>query len=193
MVLRTPFAIAWASCAAYILAQPLVVEILECFEPVPRVCEQRPGHGGALRRPAHRHHAAGRHHGRPAGEHLLRWLHAWRRRLLPLLRLHPALHLLNVDAGAGGCRGDRHRASAGAAAARPGGFDAGGISFGRLVDLFGSTALLVVAVTLTTTLLGSATAWLTTRATRRPTPSRATWSTTSAPWTSAPTSSAPRG
>jgi iron(III) transport system permease protein len=46
---------------------------------------------------------------------------------------------------------------------RPGGFDAGGISVGRLIDLFGSTTLLVVTVTATTLLLGMTTAWLTTR------------------------------
>lgn len=46
---------------------------------------------------------------------------------------------------------------------RPGGFDAGGIGVGRLLELFGSTALLVVAVTATTLALGTATAWLTTR------------------------------
>lgn len=46
---------------------------------------------------------------------------------------------------------------------RPGGFDAGGIPFSRLADLFGSTALLVVTVTLTALVLGTATAWLTTR------------------------------
>lgn len=46
---------------------------------------------------------------------------------------------------------------------RPGGFDAGGISTGRLAQLFGSTALLVVTVTATTALLGLLTAWLTTR------------------------------
>ena len=46
---------------------------------------------------------------------------------------------------------------------RPGGFDAGGIAFGRLAELFGSTALLVVTVTLTAVGLGTTTAWLTTR------------------------------
>jgi len=49
------------------------------------------------------------------------------------------------------------------AVVRPGGFDAGGIPASRLVELFGSTARLVVAVTLTTSVLGTATAWLTTR------------------------------
>jgi iron(III) transport system permease protein len=46
---------------------------------------------------------------------------------------------------------------------RPGGFDAGGISGQRLLELFGSTAILVVSVTLTTTVVGTATAWLTAR------------------------------
>lgn len=46
---------------------------------------------------------------------------------------------------------------------RPGGFDAGGIAFGRLAELFGSTALLVVTVTITAVGLGTTTAWLTTR------------------------------
>ena len=46
---------------------------------------------------------------------------------------------------------------------RPGGFDAGGIAFDRLAELFGSTALLVVTVTLTAVALGTTTAWLTTR------------------------------
>lgn len=46
---------------------------------------------------------------------------------------------------------------------RPGGFDAGGIPTGRLLELFWSTAILVVSVTLTTAVLGTATAWLTTR------------------------------
>jgi iron(III) transport system permease protein len=46
---------------------------------------------------------------------------------------------------------------------RPGGFDAGGIGTARLIDLFASTAILVVAVTSTTLVLGTATAWLTTR------------------------------
>ncbi|HSJ27760.1 MAG TPA: iron ABC transporter permease [Acidimicrobiia bacterium] len=46
---------------------------------------------------------------------------------------------------------------------RPGGFDAGGISFGRLAQLFGSTSLLVATVTISALALGTATAWLTTR------------------------------
>lgn len=46
---------------------------------------------------------------------------------------------------------------------RPGGFDAGGIAFGRLAELFGSTTLLVVSVTITAVGLGTTTAWLTTR------------------------------
>ena len=46
---------------------------------------------------------------------------------------------------------------------RPGGFDAGGIPTGRLFELFWSTAVLVVSVTLTTAVLGTATSWLTTR------------------------------
>ncbi|MFP5333619.1 MAG: hypothetical protein ACLGHX_14825 [Acidimicrobiia bacterium] len=46
---------------------------------------------------------------------------------------------------------------------RPGGFDAGGIGVGRLAGLMGSTALLVVSVTVTAVVLGTATAWLTTR------------------------------
>lgn len=46
---------------------------------------------------------------------------------------------------------------------RPGGVDAGGISAGRLLELAGSTALLVVTVTLTTLVIGTTTAWLTTR------------------------------
>jgi len=41
--------------------------------------------------------------------------------------------------------------------------DTGGITAGRLSSLFLSTAVLVVAVTLTTAVLGTATAWLTTR------------------------------
>lgn len=47
--------------------------------------------------------------------------------------------------------------------ARPGGFDAGGFSTGRLLQLAGSTGLLTVTVTATTVVLGLATAWLTTR------------------------------
>lgn len=46
---------------------------------------------------------------------------------------------------------------------RPGGVDAGGISMSRLASLFASTAVLVVAVTAATTIVGTATAWLTTR------------------------------
>lgn len=49
------------------------------------------------------------------------------------------------------------------AVVRPGGIDAGGIPAGRLLELFGSTARLMVAVTVTTSVLGAATAWLTTR------------------------------
>src|SRR5690606_25640439 len=49
------------------------------------------------------------------------------------------------------------------AVVRPGGIDAGGIPAGRLLELFGSTARLMVAVTVTTGVLGAATAWLTTR------------------------------
>lgn len=57
---------------------------------------------------------------------------------------------------------------------RPGGLDAGGIEFGRLADLLGSTVLLVVTVTLTAVALGTATAWLTTRTDLR---ARGLWST----------------
>lgn len=46
---------------------------------------------------------------------------------------------------------------------RPGGIDAGGIPTARLAELFGSTALLVATVTITTAMIGTATAWLTTR------------------------------
>lgn len=46
---------------------------------------------------------------------------------------------------------------------RAGVSDTGGISAGRLVELFLSTAVLVVAVTITTAVVGTATAWLTTR------------------------------
>lgn len=46
---------------------------------------------------------------------------------------------------------------------RPGGIDAGGIPLPRLIQLLGSTALLVVAVTALSLALGTATAWLTTR------------------------------
>lgn len=46
---------------------------------------------------------------------------------------------------------------------RPGGIDAGGISFGRLVELFLSTVLLMTTVTVTALLIGTTTAWLTTR------------------------------
>lgn len=57
---------------------------------------------------------------------------------------------------------------------RPGGFDAGGIPALRLAELAWSTALLVVAVTVTTSLLGVVTAWLTTRTDLR---GRGMWST----------------
>ena len=56
---------------------------------------------------------------------------------------------------------------------RPGGIDAGGIAFGRLAELFGSTALLVVTVTITAVGLGTTTAWLTTRTNLR---GRGVWS-----------------
>lgn len=46
---------------------------------------------------------------------------------------------------------------------RPGGFDAGGFSAERLLELAGSTLVLTVSVTVTTGFLGLATAWLTTR------------------------------
>jgi len=46
---------------------------------------------------------------------------------------------------------------------RAGVTDTGGISAGRLLELFLSTAVLVAAVTITTAVLGTATAWLTTR------------------------------
>ncbi|MGH8912593.1 MAG: ABC transporter permease, partial [Acidimicrobiia bacterium] len=46
---------------------------------------------------------------------------------------------------------------------RPGGIDAGGIRTERLLELLGSTVLLMVAVTATTLVIGTATAWLTTR------------------------------
>lgn len=46
---------------------------------------------------------------------------------------------------------------------RAGVTDTSGIPAGRLADLFMSTAVLVVAVTATTAILGTATAWLTTR------------------------------
>jgi len=46
---------------------------------------------------------------------------------------------------------------------RPGGIDAGGISSGRLLELLGATSLLVISVTATALMLGTATAWLTTR------------------------------
>jgi iron(III) transport system permease protein len=46
---------------------------------------------------------------------------------------------------------------------RPGGFDAGGFSTSRLLELAASTLLLTIAVTATTLVLGVATAWLTTR------------------------------
>ncbi|MDX1448911.1 MAG: iron ABC transporter permease [Acidimicrobiia bacterium] len=57
---------------------------------------------------------------------------------------------------------------------RPGGFDAGGIGVGRLVDLAASTAVLVIAVTVTAVALGTTTAWLTTRTDLR---GRGLWST----------------
>jgi len=46
---------------------------------------------------------------------------------------------------------------------RPGGFDAGGISAARLLQLFGSTTLLVASVTATALVVGTTTAWLTSR------------------------------
>jgi len=46
---------------------------------------------------------------------------------------------------------------------RPGGFDAGGFSAERLLGLLVATTLLTVAVTVTTAVLGLATAWITTR------------------------------
>ena len=46
---------------------------------------------------------------------------------------------------------------------RPGGIDAGGIRAERLLELLGSTVLLMATVTATTLVIGSATAWLTTR------------------------------
>jgi iron(III) transport system permease protein len=46
---------------------------------------------------------------------------------------------------------------------RAGVTDTSGITAGRLLELFMSTAILVVAVTVTTAVLGTATAWLTTR------------------------------
>ncbi|HEX6145341.1 MAG TPA: iron ABC transporter permease [Acidimicrobiia bacterium] len=46
---------------------------------------------------------------------------------------------------------------------RPGGFDAGGFSAERLLDLLAATALLAVTVTIATAVLGLATAWITTR------------------------------
>ena len=57
---------------------------------------------------------------------------------------------------------------------RPGGIDAGGIPAARLIELSLSTGLLVVAVTVTTTCLGAATAWLTTHTDL---PGRRVWST----------------
>lgn len=57
---------------------------------------------------------------------------------------------------------------------RPGGFDAGGIPLTRLLELFGSTAILVVSVTVTASALGLGTAWLTTRTDLR---ARGMWST----------------
>ncbi len=46
---------------------------------------------------------------------------------------------------------------------RPGGFDAGGFGADRLWQLLGTTAVLAIAVTVTTGVLGVTTAWLTTR------------------------------
>lgn len=46
---------------------------------------------------------------------------------------------------------------------RPGGIDAGGISSVRLLELLAATSLLVISVTATALILGTATAWLTTR------------------------------
>ncbi len=46
---------------------------------------------------------------------------------------------------------------------RPGGFDAGGFTGARLAELAANTALLTVAVTATTLVIGVTTAWLTTR------------------------------
>jgi iron(III) transport system permease protein len=60
---------------------------------------------------------------------------------------------------------------------RPGGFDAGGFGVTRLLELLASTAVLVVAVTATTLVLGVATAWLTTRTDL---PGRKVWSTLAA-------------
>src|SRR5690606_24535150 len=57
---------------------------------------------------------------------------------------------------------------------RPGGFDAGNIPLSRLVDLLGSTAVLVVTVTVAALVLGTATAWLTCRSDLR---GRRLWST----------------
>jgi iron(III) transport system permease protein len=57
---------------------------------------------------------------------------------------------------------------------RPGGFDAGGYSGERLLELALSTASLTVAVTLTTVAIGLASAWLTTRTDL---PGAAVWST----------------
>lgn len=57
---------------------------------------------------------------------------------------------------------------------RPGGFDAGNIPLSRLVDLLGSTAVLVVTVTVAALVLGTATAWLTCRSNLR---GRRLWST----------------
>ncbi len=60
---------------------------------------------------------------------------------------------------------------------RPGGFDAGGFTAGRLVELLVSTGWLVVSVTFTALALGMTTAWLTTRTDL---PWAATWSTLAA-------------
>ena len=57
---------------------------------------------------------------------------------------------------------------------RAGVTDTSGITVGRLLELLTSTAILVVAVTITTAVLGTATAWLTTRTDLR---GRRMWST----------------
>ncbi len=56
---------------------------------------------------------------------------------------------------------------------RPGGFDAGGFTAARLLELLASTVLLAATVTLTTLVLGLTTAWLTTRTDL---PGRRAWS-----------------
>lgn len=60
---------------------------------------------------------------------------------------------------------------------RPGGFDAGGFTAGRLLELLVSTGWLVATVTFTALALGMTTAWLTTRTDL---PGRRTWSTLAA-------------